>query len=275
MKKTFILAIAILSTALFMSCESSDVKEARQKVSEFVKAEKEKGLAQSPDRTGKFEDLVLKGGKLIFTNSYEFDGFNPNVAKKKADLQDALLCNMICDYDESVFESLIAGDVEVRKIYKFQNGDTVLCILPPEYLKTEYEKFKTLSPLDQSKRLLKSGIYGASLFTPIQMDENTLLTKIKFEDDKTVTFTYNVIENDEQNLNTMGKDKFAKAMHDKNIAEFTDRLTHGSNDVIRLITNCDKLGYTIRRVYRGDITGEKISFDITPEEVHAIAQAAQ
>ena len=190
MKKTFILAIAILSTALFMSCESSDVKEARQKVSEFVKAEKEKGLAQSPDRTGKFEDLVLKGGKLIFTNSYEFDGFNPNVAKKKADLQDALLCNMICDYDESVFESLIAGDVEVRKIYKFQNGDTVLCILPPEYLKTEYEKFKALSPLDQSKRLLKSGIYGASLFTPIQMDENTLLTKIKFEDDKTVTFTY-------------------------------------------------------------------------------------
>ena len=70
MKKTFILAIAILSTALFMSCESSDVKEARQKVSEFVKAEKEKGLAQSPDRTGKFEDLVLKGGKLIFTNSF-------------------------------------------------------------------------------------------------------------------------------------------------------------------------------------------------------------
>ena len=275
MKKTFILAIAILSTALFMSCESSDVKEARQKVSEFVKAEKEKGLAQSPDRTGKFEDLVLKGGKLIFTNSYEFDGFNPNVAKKKADLQDALLCNMICDYDESVFESLIAGEVEVRKIYKFQNGDTVLCILPPEYLKTEYEKFKALSPLDQSKRLLKSGIYGASLFTPIQMDENTLLTKIKFEDDKTVTFTYNVIENDEQNLNTMGKDKFAKAMHDKNIAEFTDRLTHGSNDVIRLITNCDKLGCTIRRVYHGDITGEKISFDITPEEVHAIAQAAQ
>ena len=45
MKKTFILAIAILSTTLFMSCESSDVKEARQKVSEFVKAEKEKGLA--------------------------------------------------------------------------------------------------------------------------------------------------------------------------------------------------------------------------------------
>lgn len=275
MKKTFILAIAILSTALFMSCESSDVKEARQKVSEFVKAEKQKGLEQSPDRTGKFEDLVLKGGKLIFTNSYEFDGFNPHVAKNKADLQDALLCNMICDYDESVFESLIAGEVEVRKIYKFQKGDTVLCILPPEYLKTEYEKFKALSPLDQSKRLLKSGIYGASLFTPIQMDESTLLTKIKFEDDKTVTFTYNVIENDEQNLNTMGKDKFAKAMHDKNIAEFTDRLTHGSNDVIRLITNCDKLGCTIRRIYRGDITGEEISFDITPEEVHSIAQAAQ
>lgn len=185
---------------------------------------------------------------------------------------------MICDYDRSVFESLIAGEVEVRKIYKFQNGDTVLCILPPEYLKTEYEKFKALSPLDQSKRLLKSGIYGASLFTPIQMDENTLLTKIKFEDDKTVTFTYNVIENDEQNLNTMGKDKFAKAMHDKNIAEFTDRLTQGSNDVIRLITNCDKLGCTIRRIYRGDITGEKSAstspqkkFTPSPKQLNRIA----